>query len=263
MVEHHAISYIWQGFEPQLHYFDSARDSMKELDLKNIDINVSYHSSCVGTWHAGKYQPCPNNAKVSQGNICQDCASAFLPDLACTFEPVCDGEICGNRFCQQEHAVYLAFHGELAKVGMTTARRINQRMVEQGADAFSVLARVDGRSSARKLEGSLSEKLALRQRIREIESLFCMTGELPMERIEARYAEIVAHAENIGLRPGQLKVLDEYPLEEPLARMPKLTRIEGQHSGRVIGLKGKFLIYENGSLNAINLQRLPGRFITC
>ena len=216
----------------------------------------------MGNWQDGKYQPCPEGNKVTQGNICQDCASSFLPDLSCTFEPRCDGELCASRFCQQEHAVYLAFHGEIAKVGMTTSRRINQRMIEQGCDAFSVLAKVDGRASARKLEGSLSEKLSLRQMIRELESLFCMTGELPIENIEARYAEIVDEVEKIGLHPEPLKMLDEYPLKTPLTSMPKPTRIEGRHKGKVIGIKGKFLIYQNGGLKAINLQKVPGRFIT-
>ena len=259
---HHVISFEWQGFEPHLHYFDKASNEMGEYDLGKLDINISHHSNCVGNWHGGEYNPCPHDAKVSQGNICQECASAFLPDLACTFEPRCDGEICANRFCQQEHAVYLAFHGEIAKVGMTTSRRINQRMIEQGCDAFSVLAKVDDRASARKLEGSLSEKLALRQMIRELENLFCMTGELPMEIIEARYTEVAAEVEKIGLRPSPLKYLNEYPLKTPLASMPKPTRIEGHHKGKVLGLKGKFLVYENDGLKAINLQKVAGRFIT-
>ena len=262
MEEFHIISFDWQSFEPHLYYFDKSSNEMKELDLGKLDINISHHSNCVGSWHGKEYRPCPDSNKVTQGNICQECASDFLPDLACTFEPRCDGEICANRFCQQEHAVYLAFHGEIAKVGMTTSRRIDQRMIEQGCDAFSVLARVDGRSSARKLEGSLSEKLALRQMIREIEKLFCMTGDLPAKNIESRYSEIAAEVEKIGLQPGPLKFLNEYPLETPLSSMPRPTRIEGQHKGRVLGLKGKFLIYENGSLKAINLQKVPGRFIS-
>ena len=261
MVNYHAISFNWQGFEPHLNYYDKEHDEIRELDLGKLDINISHHANCVGNWNGSEYQPCPHDAKVRQGNICQECASSFLPNLACTFEPLCDGEICANRFCQQEHAVYLAFHGEIAKVGMTTSRRINQRMIEQGCDAFSILAKVDGRASARKLEGSLSEKLALRQRIREVESLFHMFDPIPMEKIESRYAEIVSHAENIGLRPEPLKILNDYPLKTPLASMPKPTKIEGQHKGKVIGLKGKFLIYENGGLKAINLQRVPGRFL--
>ena len=262
MAEYHMVSFDWQGFVPHLYYYQKASTDMKELDLGKLDINISHHSNCVGNWQDGKYKPCPEGNKVTQGNICQDCASSFLPDLSCTFEPRCDGELCANRFCQQEHAVYLAFHGEIAKVGMTTSRRINQRMIEQGCDAFSVLAKVDGRASARKLEGSLSEKLSLRQMIRELESLFCMTGELPIENIEARYAEIVDEVEKIGLHPEPLKMLDEYPLKTPLTSMPKPTRIEGRHKGKVIGIKGKFLIYQNGGLKAINLQKVPGRFIT-
>jgi len=261
MLELHVVSFAWQGFEPHLYYYDKTSDEMQKYDLDTLDINISHHANCVGNWHSGEYRPCPHDMKVSQGNICQECASSFLPNLACTFEPRCDGEICANHFCQQEHIVYLAFHGEIAKVGMTTSRRINQRMIEQGCDAFSILAKVDGRASARKLEGSLSEKFGLRQRIRELENLFCMTDSVPIEKIQTRYTEIDSEVEKIGLRPEPLKFLEEYPLKIPLASMPKLTKIEGRHKGKVIGMKGKFLIYENGGLKAINLQKVPGRFI--
>ena len=262
MAQHHAISFKWQGFEPHLLYYDLASKEMLELDLSSLDIQISHHSSCVGTWQGGDYRPCPNEAKVSGGNICQDCASTFLPELSCTFEPLCDGELCANRFCQQEHAVYLGFHGEIAKVGMTTARRVEQRVIEQGCDAFSVLAKVDGRASARKLEGALSENLGLRQRIREIEGLFQMTEEPRPEVMEEKYDTVCVGARGIGLKPGPLRFLEGYPISMPLDRMPKLANIGGRHRGRVIGKKGKFLIYQNGGLNALNLQNMPGRLFT-
>jgi len=259
---YHVISFEWQGFVPHLYYCDTTSDRIKKIKMEKLDMSISHHASCVGRWNGREYIPCPHDARVHQGNICQDCAGDLLPNLACNFEPLCDGEICANNFCRQEHAVYLAFHGEIAKVGTTTTRRIQQRMIEQGCDAFSILARVDGRASARALEVSLSEKLGLRQRIREVESLFCMTEKIPVRKIESKYADIAPEVESIGLRPGPLEFLEGYPLETPLTSMPRPTSIEGRHEGRVIGQKGKFLVYENDGVKAINMQRIPGRFIT-
>ena len=263
MVKLHAISFVWQGFEPHLHACDDTPQGFCELDLNILDMEISHHSTCVGTWSEGEYRPCPEKNKVSQGNICQDCANAFLPDLGCNFEPVCDGEICGSKFCHQEHAVYLAFHGEIAKVGMTTSRRVEQRLIEQRADADSIQAKVVGRASARKLECSLSEKLALRQRIREIENMFCLADAPDPERIKNRYEHITGAVECIGLKASPLIFMEGYPLETPLAGMPRLAKVEGRHRGQVIGVKGKFIIYRNGGLKALNLQNVPGRFITC
>ncbi len=240
-----------------------ASGEIEPLELDHLDIDISHHSQCTGAWDHDTYKPCPESRKLGQGSICQECASEFLPELACNFEPICDGELCANAFCHQEHSVYLAYHGELAKVGMTTSRRLRQRAIEQGCDAYAEIVRTDGRASARALEIRLSENLGLRQMIREIESLYCMTDIISHDRIQNHYMKLKENVAGLGLNPGRLEFLEGYPLETPLHEMPRPRDLNGRHSGDLIGLKGKFLIYKKGGLNALNIQKIVGRIITC
>jgi len=178
------------------------------------------------------------------------------------FEPRCDGEECGRKFCSQEHAIYLAYHGHITKVGITAAGRLKQRMIEQGADAYSVIARVKGRKAARTMEVAVADELAIRQRVRGIESLAAMSEPILEHEIEASHDELADRLEVFGHKVSQLRFLDGYPIELPLKRMPGMVKPGGIHRGKAIGVKGKFLIYENGGLKALNLQYLTGRFIS-
>ena len=178
------------------------------------------------------------------------------------FEPRCDGEICGTDFCSREHLVYLAFHGRVTKVGMTSSRRLEQRMIEQGCDAYAVVARVQGRKTARTMESALADNLALRQRVRSVESLAGLTAAVPVVEIERQYCTVVEKVEEFGHRPSTLRFLEDYPIGQPLKEMPRELRVAGEHVGKAVGVKGKFLIYDDNGLKAINLQKLPGRFVT-
>ena len=185
-----------------------------------------------------------------------------MPVPECLFEPRCDGEVCNFKFCGLEHSIYVAFHGNIAKVGMTVSERLRERLIEQGADAFMVAARLPGRKSARALESELAEKLSLRQRVRIIESMAMLKEPVPYWEIENAYVDIVGKLEMLGFRPGQLKFLEGYPLKQPLGEMPVEVKAQGLHEGKPVGVKGKLFIYENGGLKALCLQSLPGRHIT-
>lgn len=261
MAEIHAISFDWEGFHPHLRAFDARSGEILDFDFWNLDFKVSHYATCVGNWTGGRYSPCPTSERVRGGNICEDCASAFLPDPDCMFEPKCDGEDCGMKFCAREHAVYLAFHGHITKVGITASGRLKQRMIEQGADAYSVIARVKGRKTARTMEVAIADRLALRQRVRGIESLAMMTEPFSAKKTEETYTETAGKIEDFGHRPSTLKFLENYPIKLPLERMPRQVREGGHHKGKPVGVKGKYLVFENGGLNALSLQNMPGRHI--
>jgi hypothetical protein len=257
-----AIAFDWYEFQPRLLAYDSGRGEVFDFDYWPLDIVVSHQVRCVGSWANGTYRPCPDDAKVSKGSICQSCAKPLIPVLDCVFEPRCDGELCNSEFCKREHTVYLAFHGALAKIGLTSSKRLRQRMIEQGCDAYAVIARVDGRRSARNMESAISDRLQLRQRVRAIESLALMTATPPEEEIRREHARIGEIVDRLGHRMSELKWLEKYPLTLPIEERPRLVEPAGLHRGRVLGVKGRFLVFENGGLKALNMQELPGRAIT-
>jgi hypothetical protein len=258
----HAISFEWQDFEPCLYVYDDETGEVSEFDFRKVDYKASHPLTCAGSWSGGKYRPCPGNETVKGGNICDDCASTFLPDLDCMFEPKCDGEECGMRFCEQEHTVYIAFHGFITKVGLTASKRLEQRMVEQGADAFATVAEVKGRRSARLMEIAIADGLVLRQRVRGIESLAAMREPCSEDDIARDHEQLAERLERFGHSMSDLRFLRGYPIDLPLNGMPAPVKPGGQHRGDTVGVKGKFLVYENGGLKALNMQNIVGRHIT-
>ncbi len=248
--EVHVVSFRWNDFSPELKVYQNER--LVELDLGYIDFNVSQGKWCVGSFEEG-YTPCPDDERVSRFNQCDKCVSSSIPKLKCIFEPgPCDG--CVGGFCHQEHIVYLAFHGVYPKVGMTMKNRLKRRMIEQGADAYAILGTYEGRVEARKNEVSLSEELGIPQRVGSKKVLKYMSRKLDKHIIERKYRGVKNQ-----VPIGKLHFINDHPIPRPLRAEPNLRATAGIHRGKQVGLKGRYLIYESGGLQALNLSDLQGR----
>ncbi|MFO7990781.1 MAG: DUF2797 domain-containing protein [Thermoplasmata archaeon] len=249
--EVHVVSYRWNEFNPALLVYDGGE--LEDFDLGKIDINVSQRKICVGRFEDG-YDPCPKKAAVSTFDQCRDCAPDYIPKLECIFEPG-DCDNCGERgFCEEEHAVYLAFHGEHMKIGMTRKKRLKRRLIEQGADAYALLATLENRKDAREEEKNLSKMLNISQRIGKKKKLKTLARKLPKDGIYTSYRGVKNR-----VPVGKLKFLNDYPISLPLRAVPRLRATPGVHKGKMVGIKGSFLIYENNGLQALNLSDLVGR----
>ncbi|MBI5000639.1 MAG: DUF2797 domain-containing protein [Euryarchaeota archaeon] len=258
----HAIAFWWGKFNPTMLAYDPKRAEVFEMDLWNLEMFVGREGNCVGKFGPGGYVPCPHAAPVGRFAQCAGCAAEFIPDQSCIFEPKCAGEMCRARICLDEHAVYIAFHGKVPKIGMCRGSRAEERAIEQGADAYAIVARPKGRQAARTLEKEISKALGLRQTVRHSESLAAMTAPVPWELIGAMYEEIKgALKERFELAPASLKRLESYPMPPRVDDMPRLETPEGYHSGKTVGIKGKYLIYTNGGPHAISIPSMVARHI--
>ncbi|MFP4051099.1 MAG: DUF2797 domain-containing protein [Thermoplasmata archaeon] len=248
--EVHVVSFRWNDFTPELKIFDG--NDIEDIDLGKVNFNVSQEKICVGNFE-GEYTPCPDQNNVDKFKQCQRCAPDNIPDLKCIFEPG-DCDSCEGGFCEKPHVVYVAFHGVHPKVGMTSKDRFKQRMIEQGADAYALLATVDHRVKAREEEKSLSERLKIPQKIGHKKKLKTFSRKIDKQMIRRKYK---------GIRNrtaiGDLKFLNDYPITLPLRAKPRLRPVPGLHKGDMVGIKGKYLIYDNSGLQALNLSDLPGR----
>ncbi len=248
--EVHVVSFRWNDFTPKLEIYDGKKIS--EVDLGKVDFNVSQEKICVGNFE-GEYTPCPDQTNVNKFDQCQRCAPEDIPDLECIFEPG-DCDSCEGGFCEKPHVVYLAFHRIHPKVGMTSKERLKERMIEQGADAYAVLATVDHRVKAREEEKKLSDKLNIPQKIGHKKKLKSLSKKVDKQIIRRKYKGI---RNRVAI--GELKFLNDYPITLPLRAKPRLRPVPGLHKGDMIGIKGKYLIYENSGLQALNLSDMPGR----
>ncbi|MDH4122955.1 MAG: DUF2797 domain-containing protein [Thermoplasmata archaeon] len=259
----HAIYYSWEDFDPQLVIFDLDDGQLKVLGLDDVDFSISKKRVCVGSFIEDEYVPCPRDAPVTKFSQCPECGEKFIPVQECIFEPKCEGDLCDSPLCRKEHAVYIAFFGDKPKVGMTTRGRIRSRLIEQGADAYFVASTYPTRKAARTNEKMIGEKLRITERPANKTILESLRMPRRRTQIEEGWRWIASNLEEkFSLHPDDLEFLDSYPLEEPLTCVPKQTDIWGNHTGKLIGVKGKFMIYESDRLLALKLSDIPSRYVS-
>jgi hypothetical protein len=262
-LEHHAVEFCWNGFVPTLTTVSRSSDVPVDIDLGHVDFVISEARECVGYFDGGSHVPCPHGANVTRFTQCPECAGeSFIPFQECVFEPKCDGEICDMEFCRREHVLYMAFYDTKAKIGMSSTRRIERRLVEQGADAFAVIGAFGTRKRAREAETMMSSQLRIPQAFRQEVVLNGFSKAVDQAGIEERFSVLATAIESrFGHRAEALRWLDGYPIDLPLESPPQLRDTAGRHRGRLLGIKGKWLVYDSGKISALNLSDVPSRFI--
>jgi hypothetical protein len=258
----HVIHYGWEDFEPVLLVYDQMERSVERVDLNDLDWTLSEGKWCVGSFEDDGYRRCPDARRVTTFDQCQACASSWIPVQSCIFEPQCDGHRCESRICEREHTVYVAFFGNMAKIGMTTSRRLRERGIEQGADAIAPLVRRENRLEGRMAEKDISTRLRLpqtMQRRKVLEAQGCTIGADGLGERYRSYLETLSSRMEVLDAP--LELLQDYPVGNLDGRTPQLAETPGRHRGRIVGLKGKFLFYEDHSskVKALVLADVPGR----
>lgn len=258
----HAVSYSWDGFSPDLTVY--SRDAgLESLNLDSIAFAVSEEQSCVGSFRSDGYRPCPFHRHVEFTDQCDFCSKSIIPIQRCLFDPICDGHLCDWDLCKRKHQVYIAFYGNKMKVGMTSSERLNARLIEQGADAFFTVGTSPNRMAARELEKKISKELSIPQMHRSTDLLDELWKGPDYKDISERYATISSTIEKTyGLSPSDLTQLDGYPLEQPLSEKPSYVELASIHEGRVVGVKGRFVVYEKEGLRAMSLSALTSRRLT-
>jgi hypothetical protein len=261
----HALDFSWEGFEPSLSCYDSRDGEVSEFDLSDLDFSVSRKRVCIGYFDdGGRYVHCPKNAAVDKFSQCPECSKeVFLPVQECVFNPECEGERCGIEFCKREHVLYVAFYDTRMKIGMSSSRRVEKRLIEQGADAYALLGKAPNRKRARDLEKSISARLGIPQAVKLDIQLRNFVRKVDEQGIQGRYDGLkITMSEMFHLDPEPLRWIKGYPIELPLPSEPRLQDPCGRHKGRLVGIKGRWAIYESKGLNALNLSYLPSRFLS-
>jgi hypothetical protein len=268
----HVLDFSWDGFEPALECYDSRSSGVSDIDLEDFSFSVGKKRICVGQFtKEGAYKPCPDHAIVDKVSQCPKCSrESFLPDQECVFNPKCDGvdPKCGAaesaiEFCRREHVLYVAFYNTRMKIGMSSTRRVEKRLIEQGADAFAILGKARNRLEVRKLENEMSSRLGIPQALKQNDLLGNLVRKVDEDAIRERYQKLLYDTADISqLAPEEVRWLDGYPIELPLESVPRLQESFGKHKGRLVGVKGKWAIYESHGLRALNLSHLPARFLS-
>jgi hypothetical protein len=264
-LDKHVLSFHWDDFDPHLLFYDRTARKVDELPLDRLSLRVGGDRSCVGRFDDKGYHPCPSERLVGRFETCQACAAPWIPVLNCVFEPQCNGDLCDHpEFCARRHFVYLASFGNLIKVGMTSAGRLRERAIEQGADAVRPLFECGDRREARALEKETSRRFKIPQEIKISRVSRTWTGRPSAEAMrhvhEHYLARIARWREPVDT---ELMLLDRYPMRELPRSPPGTAATEGAHRGEVLGIKGRFMLYRDkrGRSTLLDLSDLPARSI--
>jgi hypothetical protein len=267
---------VWDRPAPRLVAVPAAGGPIEALPLQGeFAFTAGPTKTCVGQVDdKGRHVPCPTAEPVWRHRQCRACSG--LDDPECVFEPRCradpSGCTCVTTFKGVPHVVYLAFHGTLPKVGLTTAARVEGRLREQGADAWMVVQPCPDRGTARQHEMALSYLYGYPEHRSHRETLPQLARPVPWDAIEKRAADARLRLQERYPVERSLHRIEDHSLRQPVGGVPRRVPTEGVHDGTWLGAKGTHLVYrespsprrldlDGGPLAALKRGDLVGRFI--
>lgn len=154
-----------------------------------------------------------------------------------------------------EHIVYLSRTSGI-KVGITRSTQVPTRWIDQGAVAAIAIARVPYRQLAGEIEVNLKAAFADRTNWRAMLKKVDPDSQGLKHIRDKGFASLPAELHQY-LLPQEQPVIIEYPL---LAYPPKIASVQlartPEVSGRLMGIKGQYLIWEDGRV--LNIRNHTG-----
>jgi len=249
------IEFRWDGDDPILTVSRGA-ELEDHLLRGQLDLALGDRRYCRGTQTQVGWQPCPARNTVTLHRQCSGCASNYSKLMTCILDTQCQPGDCDEVYCSQPHIVYLAITGRLAKVGMTSRARYEKRMMEQGADASTILLHTEDRGGARYWEKKISATTGLPQALKPTQVLATFTTgtiltELEVERMIDQVADVVGPLEMTRWPWSKQKQIT-------LRSTPQLVSLGGYYKGLIVGVMGHFLIFDHFGPQALDLNQIVG-----
>lgn len=236
-------------FETPIQYFLIFQDSflnINQLLNKNIEINfVGYQ--CLS---------CGKKKKIFRQGFCYDCFYSspvvgdwiMKPELSTAHLGIQDRDLAYEERVQlQPHIVYLALSSEV-KVGVTRKTQIPTRWIDQGAEKAISIVEVPNRYLAGITEVALKNHFADKTNWRKMLTNDIVFTDLIIEReklqpLLPKEVQEYFHLEKNDLYEMKYPVL-EYPIKINSLSLDKTPNFKG----KLTGIKGQYLIFEDGTV---------------
>ena len=189
------------------------------------------------------------------GGYCYDCFKTLARCDLCVVSPdrchydkgTCREPDWGESFCMQPHTVYLANSSGI-KVGITRRGREQRRWLDQGAIQGLPILHAQTRRAAGLVEAQIARFLPDRTDWRKM--LRDDVPELDLNAARARIddAALALPRGTRWLDPVQVERL-HYPLPRIGLPLQTLKLQAGPAVGNLIGMKGQYLVLDDGALN--------------
>ncbi|MEI7508138.1 MAG: DUF2797 domain-containing protein [Flavobacterium sp.] len=234
--------------------FETSFLNLNQLLSKNLEINfVGYQ--CLN---------CGKKKKIFRQGFCYDCfmssAAAgdwiMKPELSTAHLDIEDRDLEYERKVQlQPHIVYLALSSEI-KVGVTRKTQVPTRWIDQGAVQAIPIVEVPNRYLAGITEVALKNHYADKTNWQKMLKNEVPVVDLVKERMSLRY--LIPKEVQEYFHPEKE---DVYDLHFPVAEYPKKVASlnldkSPNFSGKLIGIKGQYLIFEDGTV--FNVRTFEG-----
>jgi hypothetical protein len=241
------------------------------LDHEEIPL-VPLIGKCLRFYHNGIIHciACNRPIKKSfQQGYCFPCTQTLAQCDICIVRP----ELCHHRHgtcrepewgeihCMQDHYVYLANASGL-KVGITRGSNIPNRWIDQGAAQALPIIRVKDRYVSGLVEVLFKQEVADKTNWRKMLQSEPEAIDLMAKRDEL-LLKLEASLEQINQQSGSqvLTILDQakalslrYPVKQYPMTIKKLDFDDnGTFSGKLLGIKGQYLLFDKGVVNVRNL----------
>jgi hypothetical protein len=228
---------------------------MNDLIGQEIQLKFTGNIFCVS---------CGKQTKKSFGQgFCYPCFINSPDNSDCIVKPeLCRGHLNEGRNLEwekehhvQPHYVYLALSSDV-KVGVTRTTQVPTRWIDQGATEAVIIAETPYRQLAGEIEVALKKYLADKTNWQRMLKNEVASGVDLLERKEAALGMLdenlrrYAHHENKILRMNY--PVNRYPLKVKSMNAEKTPQI----NGRLTGIKGQYLIFDEG--NVINVRSNAG-----
>ena len=187
-----------------------------------------------------------------------ECDSCIVKPELCHYDQgTCRDPAWGDTHCMQEHYVYLANSSGL-KVGITRASQVPFRWMDQGAVQALPVLRVKDRKTSGLVEVAFKQHVADRTDWRAM-----LRGNAEPQDMHARRDELMALCdaeldrlrrelgENAIEQVTDAKTVEiRYPVQQWPEKIVSLNFDKTPHiDGRLLGIKGQYLILDTGVLN--------------
>ncbi|KIQ19171.1 hypothetical protein RT99_15650 [Flavobacterium sp. MEB061] len=238
--------------------FEDSFLSMNQLLDKEIEINFAGFQ-CLN---------CCKKKKIFRQGFCYDCFYSspavgdwiMRPELSTAHLGIADRDLEYEQKVQlQPHVVYLAVASEI-KVGVTRKTQVPTRWIDQGASQAIAVVEVPNRYLAGITEVALkshyTDKTNWRKMLQNPTAVFDLIAEkVKIEELIPAEAREYFYAQKNDLFELNYPVLN-YPAKVASLNLDKTPSFQG----KLIGIKGQYLIFEDGTV--FNVRGSEGYVVT-
>lgn len=238
--------------------FENSFLNMNQLLNKELEINFEGYQ-CLN---------CNKKKKIYRQGFCYDCFYSspavgdwiMKPELSTAHLGIADRDLEYEQKVQlQPHIVYLALSSEV-KVGVTRKTQMPTRWIDQGASQAISIVEVPNRYLAGITEVALknhyTDKTNWRKMVQnDIVHIDLIAEKLKLEKLIPAEVQEFYHLEKNDLYEMHFPVLN-YPKKVNSLNLDK----EPNFKGRLAGIKGQYLIFEDGTV--FNVRSFEGYVVS-